>query len=111
MKTRISFGVTMAVQAVYLFFVGLNFLAIWMFSLGVPYTFPFAIVGHFLLFCLPVELLCLVPNVFFLIMDLKSSPIPPKTVHRAMAAFAVFALVVMLKIALYRYGSILSLVV
>lgn len=39
MKIRISLVVTSVVQGVYLFFILLNFLFIYMFSVGVPFAF------------------------------------------------------------------------
>ena len=72
MKSKISFICTTIIQAIYLLCIVLNFLCIWMFTIGVPYTFPFAIIGHVLIFFIPVEFLCLISNLIFLIVDKKT---------------------------------------
>lgn len=111
MKTKILLPIAWIVQGIYIFLIGLNFLCTWMFDMGVPYVYPFAIVGQFLLFVFPVELFCLIGNVICLIRDAKTEPRPPKMTVRVAVTIGLFAFICVLKALLWNYGQILAGVV
>ena len=110
MKSKKSFTITTIVQAIYLLCMILNFLCIRMFTIGVPYTFPFAIIGHVLIFFIPVEFLCLISNLIFLIVDKKQHACQ-QTIVKVVYICAVFAFFCLIKIILYYYANNLAGVV
>ncbi len=109
--SKIVFLVTTISQAVYSLFIALNFLCIWMFTAGVPYIYPIAILGHvFLMFC-PIELYCLIPNLIFLIKTMKSSPTRSQKVVAIILVFVPFILLCVIKVGLFFYANSLAPVV
>ena len=110
MKSKISFICTTIIQAIYLLCIVLNFICIWMFTIGVPYTFPFAIIGHVLIFFIPVEFFCLISNLIFLIVDKKQHACQ-QTIIKVVCICTVFAFFCLIKIILYYYGNNLAGVV
>ena len=106
--TKTALPVTWFLQIVYTLLIGLNFLCTWMFDMGVPYVYPFAIVGQFLLFVFPVELFCLIGNVICLIRDAKTEPRPPKMTIRVAVTIGLFVFICVLKALLWNYGQILA---
>lgn len=111
MKIRISLVVTSVVQGVYLSFILLNFLFIYMFSVGVPYTYPFAILGSVMLKLCPVEVFCLIANVVFLIIDRKTLRRGKELLFVLIATILPFAFIIIIKIFQFQYADILAGVV
>lgn len=111
MKSKKCFIVTTIVQAIFLLLIVLDFLCIWMFANGVPYTYPFAILGNlFVLFC-PVELFCFITNLVLEIKDLKVSCERRPIKIRIILTCIFFAFFCAIKIFLYHYGDVLAGVV
>ena len=110
MRSKISFVGTTIIQAIYLLCIILNFLCIWMFTIGVPYTFPFATIGHVLIFFIPMEFFSLISNLIFLIVDKKQHKCQ-QTIIKVVCICAVFAFFCLIKIILYYYGNNLAGVV
>ena len=110
MRSKISFIVTTIIQAIYFLCIILNFLCIWMFNIGIPYTYPFAIIGNVLIFFIPIEFLCLISNLIFLIIDKKQHTCQ-QTIIKVVCSCAVFAFFCLIKIILYYYGNNLAGVV
>ena len=104
-KSKISLLITTIVQSVWLILILLNFQAIYLFTQGVPGTYPLAILGHmFLLFC-PLELCCLIVDMIFLLIDLKHSPNRTKRIISLVVVVAVFAFFCVLKYCLHCYAN------
>ena len=111
MRSKHVFTVTTITQVTYLLMIILNFLCIWMFDMGMPYVYPFAMVGHFLILILPVEIPCIILNLIFGIKDVKVYGRQQKLIARMVISCVFFVLLCVLKIALYHYGNILTGVV
>ena len=110
-KSKIIFAITTKIQAIYLFFIILNFLCIWMFAVGIPYTFPFAILGQVLIFFCPVEVFCFIINLIFAILDIKASCERRQIIVKTILVCIFFVFLCLIKIVLYHYGSNLAGVV
>ncbi len=106
MKSKMVFKITTIVQGIYLLFIILNFLFIWMFNIGVPYTYPFAILGAIILLC-PIDLICLVFNLVFAIMDIRASSEKRQAIVRLVLSGSFFVFLCLIKILLYHYGNTL----
>ena len=111
MKSNNIFKITAKVQGIYFICIILNFLCIWMFTIGVPYTFPFAILGNVFILLLPVELVCLIINLISIIIDIIVSSKKRQAFIRLILSGCIFALLCAIKILLYYYGDVLLLVV
>lgn len=107
MKIRISLVITSVVQGIYLLFILLNLLFIYMFSVGVPYTYPFTILGSVVLQLCPVEVFCLIANVVILIIDRRTLKQGKKLLSVFIAAILPFALIIIIKYFQFRYADIL----
>ncbi len=105
MKSKTSFTITTVIQAIYLLFIILNFLCIWMFTIGVPYTFPFASLGCVLIFICPVEVFCFIINLIFVITDMKASYERRPIIVKIILACVLFVFLCLIKIVLYHYGN------
>ena len=110
MKYKISFNITTILQSIYLFAIILNFLCIWMFTIGVPYTYPLAIVGNVFILLLPIDFVCLILNLVFLIIDKKEFNCR-QFIVRIVCICIMFIFFCLVKIALYYYGNNLAGVV
>lgn len=104
MKSKIPFFITATLQLIYLFCILLNFLCIWMFTTGVPYTYPLAVLGYILLFFCPVELFCLVPNIIFLVKGIKAHT-RRQNIVRIVYICTFFVALVLIKIVLRYCGN------
>lgn len=107
MKSKKIFKTTTIVQGIYLLFMILNFLCIWMFTIGVPYTYPFAILGSVFILLLPTELICLILNLISTIMDIRVSSERRQAIVRLILSGSFFALLCVIKILLSLYGNVL----
>ena len=110
MRYKIEFKITTILQAIYLFAIILDFLLIWMFTIGVPYTYPFAITGNVLLFFFPIDFVCLILNLIFLIIDRKEYN-RKQFILRIICVCMIFVFFCLVKIALDHYGHNLAGVV
>ena len=108
MKSNITMLVTWIVQGIYTCLIGLNFLCIWLFNIGVPYVYPFAIIGHVILLFLPLELICLIVSLISLIREAKAQPRPAKMVSGILITLGVFMFICGLKLLLWNYGNSLA---
>lgn len=107
MESKKYFIITTILQAIFLLLIVLNFLCIWMFAIGVPYTYPFAILGYiFVVFC-PVELFCFISNLVFEIKDLKVSRERRPIKIRIILTCVFFAFFCAIKIILSNYANVL----
>ena len=104
MKRNIPYFITAIMQLIFLFCIALNFLCIYMFTVGVPYTYPLAMLGNVLIHFLPIEVICLICNLFFLIKDRKQCT-TKQNVLKTVYTCAVFALLCLLKIILHYYAD------
>ena len=104
MKRNIPYFITAITQLVFLFCILLNFLCIWMFTVGVPYTYPLAILGNVLIIFLPIEVICLICNLIFLIKDRKQCS-TKQNILKSVYVCASFALLCLLKIILHYYAD------
>ena len=105
MRSKASWVITTIIQTIYLLGIALNYLFTWMVTIGVPYTFPFAIVGQVLILLSPIEILCIIPNIVFLAKDIKVRDNRSKIILRFVIAFSFFIVISLLKVGLYFYGS------
>ena len=105
MRSKESLVTTTIIQTIYLLGIALNYLFTWMVTIGVPYTFPFAIVGHILILLSPVEILCIIPNIVFLAKDIKVCDNRSKIIRRFVIAISFFVVITLLKVGLYFYGN------
>ena len=107
MKSKNSFKITTIVQGIYLLCMILSFLCIWMFTIGVPYTYPLAILGHLLILLFPIELICLIFNLIFTIMDIRALSERKQAIVRLILSGSFFVLLCAIKILLSLYGNVL----
>ena len=107
MESKKAFIITVIVQTVYLLFIAMVFLCIWMFTVGVAYTYPFAILGIMFIFFCPIDLFCFISNLFFVIKDIKASFEHRQIVIRTIFACIFFVLFCAIKIGLFHYGDVL----
>ena len=105
MRNKAFFVITTRIQTIYLLGIALNYLFTWMVSIGVSYTFPFATFGHVLILLSPVEILCIVSNMFFLAKDIKVCDNRSKMIRRFVIAISFFVVITLLKVGLYFYGN------
>ena len=104
MKRKTALSITTIIQLAYLLCILLNFLCIWMFNIGVPYTYPFAIIGHILIFFCPIEVFCLIPNLIFGVKGIKQNSRKQNIVKLAYVC-AFFIILCLVKIVLIFYGN------
>ncbi len=101
-SSRTSMQITTVLQGLYLLFIAIAFLLIFLFSLDVPYTYPFMMLGNTLVFLLPVEFVCLIINTVFWGIDLRRRSVEK---WRLPAILLPFLLLCTLKILLWYYWN------
>ena len=75
-----------------------------MFITGVPYTYPFAILGHLFIFFCPIEFICFIINLILAITDIKSSGERRQIIVKTVLTCIFFIFLCAVKIFLYYYG-------
>ena len=101
-SSRTSMRITTVLQGFYLLFIAIAFLSIFLFSLDVPYTYPFMMLGNTLVFLLPVEFVCLIINTVFWGIDRHRRSVEK---WRLPAILLPFLLLCTLKILLWYYWN------
>ena len=104
MKRKTTLYITTIIQLAYLLCILLNFLCIWMFNIGVPYAYPFAITGGILILFCPIEVFCLIRNLTFWVKDIKQNSRKQNIVKFAYVCLF-FIILCLVKIVLYIYGN------
>lgn len=107
MKSKKSFKITTIVQVIYLLCMILNFLCIWMFTMGVPYAYPLAILGSLFILLFPIDLICLIFNLISTIRDIRASSERKQAIVRLILSGSFFVLLCAIKILLSLYGNVL----
>lgn len=96
--------ITSILQAIYMALSLLNVLFIWMFSIGVTYTYPFAITGNVLLYICPAAIPCLIVNLIFFFRKVGSFSKEDKIKYILVISIS-FVVVSVMKIFLRFYGG------
>lgn len=107
MRSKISLRITMIIQAVFLALIALEFICIWAVTAGVPYIYAFVLIGLMIILFAPVEIICFLTNLVFLIMDLRHITDRSKLVIPAIITVLMPVFIIAIKILLDNYGSVL----
>lgn len=106
MKSKTYFKTTTAIQLVYLSCIALFFALIYLLKNNILHTYGLVYVGSLIIQLLPIETICFVVNLFFLIREFKKCPISV-VIIKTIVVFFLFALLCIFKMLFYRYSDVL----
>lgn len=106
MKIKSLMKITFTIQAIYLVLIALDFLCIFLFTKGMQYTYPFAIIGSVLIHFTPIEFVCFFAYLISLYKE-KNTASTHYKVKTGIIISAVLVLLCLLKILLIYYSNVL----